>query len=168
MRGSAISRRRFVVAAVAFSGMAQALKVATAWAQQGLAGVDRTALAQMARRLYPHDAIGDDVYAEVADGALTAAAGDASLAAALAEAGAALDAASGGNFTALGAAAQTDALRALEDRPFFAAIQAAVLVRVYNHPAVWDLVGYGGPSFEQGGYLNRGAGVVGDWLEENG
>ncbi len=48
---------------------------------------------------------------------------------------------------------------------FFAAIQWAVKIRVYNHPAIWELLDYEGPSFEQGGYLNRGAGEI-DWLPE--
>jgi hypothetical protein len=47
----------------------------------------------------------------------------------------------------------------------FAAIQAAVQTRLYNHPAVWARLGYEGPSYDKGGYIGRGAGRV-DWLPE--
>jgi hypothetical protein len=171
MHGSAVSRRRFLVAAIAFSSSAIGLRLGKAWAQDRLSNDDRAALARFARRLYPHAAIADDVYAEVVEGALARAATDPALAGALDEAGTALDAEArrigGGDstFIDLGTDEQVETITSIEEQPFFAAVQGAVLVGVYNHPAVWALVGYGGPSFEQGGYLNRGAGEI-DWLDE--
>ena len=54
-------------------------------------------------------------------------------------------------------------MKAIEQRDFFVAIQMSVQTAFYNHPAVWAHLGYEGPSFDKGGYLNRGAGVI-DWL----
>ena len=58
---------------------------------------------------------------------------------------------------------QLAAMIAVEQMDFFAVIRGAVSQRLYYHPAIWALLGYEGPSFQQGGYLNRGAGDI-DWL----
>jgi hypothetical protein len=119
----------------------------------------------MARRLYPHASIADSVYADVLDAALTAAANDNSLRSALDQADAALNAQQAADFIQLEAEAQVAAMRTIEGAPYFAAIRNAVLAGVYNHPAVWVMLGYEGPSFARGGYINRGAGEI-DWLPE--
>lgn len=167
MNDSTLTRRRLLVASIALSGMAGGLRAARIFAQDRAAATPETrrTLAVMARRLYPHDAIADDVYADVITAALESAAADAALASALDDAEAALNAAANGQFADLDEAAQIRALESVESRPFFATIQARVLAGVYNHPAVWELLGYGGPSWQQGGYLNRGAGEI-DWLPE--
>jgi hypothetical protein len=160
-----INRRRFLVAAVAFHGTAGALRFSAAWAQAPLDDAARTTLVQLARRLYPHAAMPDTVYADVLDSALTAVANDNSLRSAFDEADAALNAQQAADFTQLEADAQVATMRSIDGTPYFAAIQNAVLVGVYNHPAVWSMLGYEGPSFERGGYINRGAGEI-DWLPE--
>lgn len=169
MADAALDRRRFIVAAIALYGLPSALRHGGAWAQAGPQSDAATlrAIAAMARGLYPHDALADAVYAEVAGDALAAAAEDESLATALRSAEAALNAQQPGDFTDLGSAAQSEAIEAVAQEPFFGAIQAAVRQRIYNHAAIWDLLGYEGPSFQQGGYLNRGAGEI-DWLPEGG
>ena len=167
MNDSKFTRRRFLVASITLSGIAGSLPAARVFAQ-GPAALDAQSLgtlSRMARRLYPHAAIADEVYAEVIIGALESAAGDPALAGALDAAEASLNAGQDGDFIELDEAAQIQALEAIESAPFFAAIQATVLAGVYNHRAVWELVGYGGPSWQQGGYLNRGAGEI-DWLPE--
>lgn len=160
-------RRRFLVAAVAFAGLGlSGVRAGKAWAQTAGGQIDSTAPAvRAARLLYPHDAIGDDVYAEVLDAALAATASDGSLAAALDAAQAALDGQQPTPFVERDEAAQIASLEAIRNEPFFAALQGAVRSRLYNHEAVWALIGYEGPSFARGGYLNRGAGVI-DWLPE--
>ena len=69
------------------------------------------------------------------------------------------------DFVALGEEAQIAAMTAVEDVDFFAVIRGAVSQRLYYQPAIWALLGYEGPSYQQGGYLNRGAGEI-DWLPE--
>lgn len=167
MHDSTTTRRRFLVAAISLAGMTGGLRAGRAWAQDGsdLEAESRRLLAAAARRLYPHDAIPNAVYSAVIDGALASAATDDALVDAFAAMEAALDAAGPEDFIDRDADEQIETLRSVEGEPWFAAIQGAVLAGVYNHPAVWELVGYGGPSWQQGGYLNRGAGEI-DWLGE--
>src|SRR5262245_54118828 len=167
-----LSRRRLLIGAVAFSGLAvllgpPAIRFLRDFVQSAgtLDEGTRAAMVRMARLLYPHDAIADDVYAEVLDQALTAVAGDAAFAETLSAAETALNAHQPQPFVDLDEAAQIAAMQAVESQPFFASIQEAVRSRLYNHPAVWALVGYEGHSFARGGYLNQGAGVI-DWLPE--
>ena len=172
MKDSTTSRRRFLVASIAFSGFAgtfgpSVLRLSQAWAQSGdqLEQSTRDAMVRMARLLYPHDAISDEVYAEVLGQALTATAGDDSFAGVLRAAEEALNAQQPGDFVALDEEAQISAMTAVEDMGFFSAIQGAVSQRLYYHRAIWALLGYEGPSYQQGGYLDRGAGEI-DWLPE--
>jgi len=173
LRDSVVNRRRFLVAAITLSGCAvgilgpSVLQLSRAWAQSGTSLEEDVlrALVQMARRLYPHESISDEVYAEVLDEALASTADDGSLAEMLRSAEQALNAQQLADFINLDADAQIDAMRAVERMSFFTAIQGVVRSRVYYHPAIWNLLGYEGPSFQQGGYLNRGAGEI-DWLPE--
>jgi hypothetical protein len=167
-----LSRRRFVIGAVAFAGAAvllgpPALRFIRDFAQPRgtIDPSTRAAMLRMARLLYPHDTISDEVYAEVLDGALTAVANDTAFGETLSSAETALNAQQPQLFMDLDEAAQIAAMQAVESQAFFASIREAVRSRLYNHPAVWALVGYEGPSFERGGYLNQGAGVI-DWLPE--
>ena len=51
----------------------------------------------------------------------------------------------------------------IEDVPFFQLIRSVAVVSLYNDHEVWDLLGYEGESFSQGGYLDRGFDDL-DWL----
>jgi len=162
MRDSTISRRRFLVAAITFSGVATGatfLRASNAWAQSG-DGPD-AAMIRLARLMFPHDGVSDDVFAEILNDALGATAADDSFAATLDAAADALPA----DFMGLDEAAQIEALTAVQGEAFFASVFAAVRIRLYDHPACWRAIGYGGPSFADGGYLHRGAGEI-DWLPE--
>lgn len=173
VRDSAFNRRRFLVAAIALSGFASGmlgpsvLRFSRAWAQSGtpLEEDISRALIQLARHLYPYDAIADEVYAQILADALASTVDDESFAETLRSAEQALNSQQPADFIDLDADAQIEAMRAVEQKNFFTAIQGAVKIRVYNHPAIWRVLGYEGPSYEQGGYLNRGAGEI-DWLPE--
>lgn len=171
MSKSTTSRRRFLVAAITFSGLAGSLtgssflRLSSAWAQAGDGADQQTwaAMIRMARLLYPHDAISDDVYRDVLNLAMSASASDGSFAALLDTASDALNANQPAAFMDLDEAAQNVALQSVQSQPFFAAIQMNVGITFYYHPAVWALLGYEGPSFDKGGYLHRGSGDI-DWL----
>ena len=171
MRSADLDRRRFLVAAITLAGAGSGafgpagLRIGRAWAQGPLDSSTKETMVRMARLLFPHNAIGDDVYADVLDQAWASAAADASFAETLRQAEVALDG-QGGTFVERDEASQLAALRAVERTAFFNLIHATVRSRFYNHPVVWEHLGYGGPSYAQGGYLNRGAGEVGDWLAE--
>jgi len=163
MQPAGVDRRKFLVAAIFLGSSIGALRTVRVWAQGGVSAT----LVRMARHLYPHDGLDDAVYAQVLDDALSAAAADPALVRFLESAEAALDTRRRINFIDLDANEQIAVLREVEDAEFFAAIQTAVRLRLYNHPALWRLIGYEGPSWQRGGYIDRGAGVI-DWLPEVG
>ena len=170
-RGFALSRRKFLVAAISLSGFASGMPglpvLRRAWAQPGTPHEDDVsrALVQMARRLYPYDSIPDEVYAQVLDDVLAATVDDEAFVDTLRSAEQALNLQQSSDFIDLDTDAQIKSMRAVEQMSFFATIQGAVKTRLYNHPAIWALLNYEGPSYQRGGYLNRGAGDI-DWLPE--
>ena len=44
-------------------------------------------------------------------------------------------------------------------------MRSTAVVEIYSDLRTWQLVGYEGPSFDQGGYLNRGFDDL-DWLPD--
>ena len=112
MRSAVFDRRRFLVAAITLVGAGSGdfgpagLRVGRAWAQGAeLDPSTKETMVRMARLLFPHNAIGDDVYADVLDQALASAATDASFAETLRQAEVALDG-QGGTFVELDEASQ--------------------------------------------------------------
>lgn len=162
-----VTRRRFLVASIACSGLISSglgtafLRAGSAWAQEAKGTANE--LARMARLLFPHDGVADDVYAEIIDDVLSASADDASMTAMLNEAITALDSAAGGDWFGAAEDQQIAAMQAVEGEAFFAAIVGNVRARFYNHPQVWEHVGYPGSSVEFGGYVDRGFDDI-DWL----
>lgn len=61
--------------------------------------------------------------------------------------------------------AATQLLRQVEDTAFFAIVRSTAVVALYSDHEVWDLLGYEGASFDQGGYLHRGFDDL-DWLPD--
>jgi hypothetical protein len=169
-----LTRRRFIVSVIALSGAAgSALQpdlfaVSRAWAASAAPLDDslRQAMVRMARLLFPHDALTDDVYAEILDRALSDTANGKAFARQLEATAEALARQSGDNWAQLDESAQIEAMRRIEAEPFFAAIQNHVRAGIYNGAAFWKHVGYPGPSKVFGGYLHRGAGDI-DWLPED-
>ena len=164
------SRRRFLVATIAYSGLissgmgAALLRASTAWAQSADGNADE--LTRMARLLYPHDGIADNVYAEVIDSILSDSANDAAMTDMLNRAVVALNAAQNRDWFEAGENDQIAAMQAVENEAFFAAISGGVSARFYNHPKVWEHIGYPGSSVEYGGYVDRGFDDI-DWLPED-
>lgn len=164
MRETSTTRRRFMVAALALAGVSlspAALRQSRVWAQSG--GRPDATMIRIARSLAPHDALSDDDYADVLNVALDAMAG--SLDDQLGAAETALDDASGGDFMSADTETQLAALTSIQGAAFFPGILWAVKTFLYSHPAGWRALDYEGPSWQQGGYMNRGAGEI-DWLPE--
>lgn len=167
-----MTRRRFLVAVIALSGAAAALEpglfsLSRAWAESPgkIDETVRTAMVRMARLLYPHDVLSDEVYANVLEQALSDTATSDLFARQLEEATATLAERSGGAWPDLDSAAQIELMQGIETDPYFVAIQNSVRSGIYNGSAFWKHVGYPGPSKDFGGYLHRGAGEI-DWLPE--
>jgi len=159
-----LSRRRFLVATIAYSGLLSAgaggalFRASSAWAQSPDANSE---LVRLARLLYPHDGVADDVYLEVIDRVLS----DSANAPIVDSAMTALDAAQAGDWFDLPVADQIAAMKSVEKESFFDAIRAGVRDRFYTHPKVWEHIGYPGSSVEFGGYVDRGFDDI-DWLPE--
>ena len=160
-----LSRRRFLVATIAYSGLISAgagtalLRASAAWAQSPADGA--ADLVHLARLLYPHDGVADDVYLEVIDGILSDSANDPILEGVMT----ALNGVQSGNWFDLDAGDQIAAMKSVEKESFFEAIRAGVRDRFYTHPKVWEHIGYPGSSVEFGGYVDRGFDDI-DWLPE--
>lgn len=125
-------------------------------------------LVQMARDVFPHDKFGDELYAAAVKGHDDTAAGDAEFKAMIEDGVASLDKlAQGGGTTDYVSTGweidRTNILKSIETGAFFQTIRGGLVVGLYNQPAVWDLLGYEGASFEKGGYLERGFDDI-DWL----
>ena len=116
-----------------------------------------------ARTMYPHDALPDEVYARTGEKLAEAAREDPAAARTIQEGVSALEA--GGAFAELPAEEQLAAIEAIEGSDFFELVRSTAVVEVYSDPRTWELVGYEGPSFEQGGYVDRGFDDL-DWLPD--
>ena len=129
MNDKKTTRRRFLVASIAFSGCAfgtmgaSMLRISATWAESR-GNVDRetlNAMIRMARMLFPHDVLSDEIYGDVLDSALSGAATDPSFAESLNAAEKALDAARPGNWIDLDESEQLAAMHDVEGMGFFAA-----------------------------------------------
>lgn len=169
-----LSRRRFLVSMIALSGAIgttmrpDLFSASRAWAES-TAPLDpalHAAMIRMARLLYPHDALPDDLYADILDQALSDVASSDAFTAQLEAAVAALDATADGSWAELDEAEQIEAMRSVETAPFFLAIRNRVRAGLYMSKGFWNHIGYEGPSRNFGGYLRRGAGDI-DWLPED-
>jgi hypothetical protein len=109
------------------------------------------AIVRAARAMYPHDDLPDDVYRRVADKLGEAAADDAEAAKTIEDGTAALG--------------DGDDLSKIEGMPFFELVRSTAVVEVYSDQRTWELLGYEGPSFDKGGYLERGFNDL-DWLPD--
>jgi len=120
-------------------------------------------IAAAARIMYPHDTLPDDVYARVGEGLAKTAREDPGAARTIADGICALNC--GRPFAELSADEQLEALKGIKGSAFFELVRSTAVVDVYSDERTWQLVGYEGPSFDKGGYINRGFNDL-DWLPD--
>ncbi len=123
----------------------------------------RRNLVRLLRAAYPHPRFPDGPYERTADTILEQV--DASLwhRLVLTEGLATLDVKAGGSFADLDDQTALRLLEELSDAEFFRFVRGVAVVTLYDDAEVHQLLGYGGPSFDQGGYLHRGFDDL-DWL----
>jgi hypothetical protein len=162
------TRRRFLVAVISGGLSLPLIRISSAWAQATPEQSPQLAstLGRMARLLYPHASVPDNVYAGVVEGIMAAVADDPQMSANLDEAARQLDQARGTDFFQLDEASQLAVMTDLQQQPFFEAIRFQVLARLYSNPEVWKVINYPGPSVQLGGYVDRGFNDI-DWLPED-
>lgn len=165
MSKKGMNRRQFLhTSGLATAGVAAVASGAVlmapdgAWALQ-LSALDAHAgqtILTMSRRIYPHDGLGEMYYAKVVEDLDGAAAGDEGTAKLLKDGVADLDGAMGVNFVDLSEGHQLEVLTARQDGGFFQKVRGQCIVSIYNNPLAWRHFGYEGPSYEFGGYIERG------------
>jgi len=156
--------RRSVLASV--GGFAIAASLWSLAQEIGLSDQRRRHLLEMARRIYPHSALPDEVYVDSLESLYDSAIDNANLKKLMREGMEALDTAAGGNWAAASHDDQIIALTEVENSEFFATVQEEAREALYQHPAVWALIGYEGSSVEFGGYIERGFDDI-DWLPDD-
>ncbi|MGA1832840.1 hypothetical protein [Rhizobium wenxiniae] len=119
-------------------------------------------LVRMIRVMFPHKRFGDGPYKRTADAVLAAVGKTPAEKVAFA---AALQEIQMSGFTDLDDKAALARLKAIEDTDFFKLIKGTTVTTLYDDPEVWGLLGYEGPSFDKGGYVNRGFNDL-TWLPE--
>ena len=123
------------------------------------------AVAALARTLYPHVALPDSVYARVAAKLDEAAREDAAQAQTVNDGVADLDGLGVQPFVARSAEQQLADAKAIEGSDFFELVRSTAVVEIYSDAQTWKLLGYEGPAFAQGGYIDRGFNDL-DWLPD--
>ena len=171
-----LSRRSFLAKgsmAVAGAGMlclgvGGVLVAPSAWAAAAVGDHASATLLRMARDIYPHDTLEDKYYTQVLLPMGENAATDNELAKLLTEGVEELDTRAqsrfGRSFLEIEQEPErVEILRDIEASAFFQKIKGAVMMGIYNNPELWPRFGYGGSSWEHGGYINRGFDKI-DWL----
>ncbi|MGH6944259.1 MAG: tat (twin-arginine translocation) pathway signal sequence [Geminicoccaceae bacterium] len=155
------------VAVVASAGTTMLIAPDGAWAMtlQTLDGHAAKTLIGALRVIYPHDALGDQYYAEVVEALDQDAQKDAAAAEMLKVGVADLDRAMPVSFLELSEGNRLQVLEAMESSDFFQKIRFKTVSVLYNNHRVWEAFGYEGASFDDGGYIDRGFDDLG-WLPD--
>lgn len=117
-------------------------------------------LTRLLRIMYPHGQFPDGPYQRTAEIVRDNAAGD--LVAGIDR----LDQAAGGSLAQADDAAAAAAVEGLgNEDELLLAVHAVAINTLYDDHEVWSILGYEGPSFDKGGYINRGFNDL-DWLPD--
>jgi hypothetical protein len=123
-------------------------------------GVDLRTLARMIRVMFPHERFPDGPYERAAAGIVEGVQSDARMRAQLEQGMVELEAA---GFAAMAGDKALEYLRGISGSAFFELVRSKTITSLYDDREVWSILGYEGPSHEQGGYLHRGFNDL-DWL----
>lgn len=173
MNDKQTTRRKFLVAALTFSGAASTslgisfLKTSAAWAQDADNAENLAAMGRLAQLLFPHEGLADEVYGTVIGEVLAITAADPATDGLLTIAENALNSAQEESWTALPEGQQLAALVALQNEAFMVGCRELIRFRLYDNKGLWQHINYPGSSKEFGGYINRGFDDI-DWLPEEG
>ena len=121
-------------------------------------------LVSIYRTMFPHNAVPNEFYEHVVRKLDEKAVQDQDLSCFLSDGVEALNRQSGSAWTGLSEEAKLQALKRVEQTPFFQRLRSDFLVFFYSNPAIWSRFGYEGPSNDQGGYLHRGFNDI-DWIK---
>ncbi|MEM1383521.1 MAG: hypothetical protein AAGG06_07725 [Pseudomonadota bacterium] len=122
----------------------------------------RALLRRMLRVMFPHAQFPDGPYDRTADAVLAAGNKTPAQALMMADGFAELRRAGFGDLDDAAALAH---LKEIESSAFFQLARGTAVVSLYSDAEVWTILGYEGPSYDQGGYINRGFNDL-DWLPD--
>jgi hypothetical protein len=125
----------------------------------------RPVLVRVLRVAFPHDKFPDGPYQRTADTVIEAANASTWAKITLLQGISTLDSVSGGAFLDLDDADALKVLRHVEATEFFGFIRRTAVVALYDDPEAWSALGYEGPSYDKGGYIDRGFNDL-DWLPD--
>lgn len=123
----------------------------------------RAILQRIIRTAFPHPDFPDAAYERMTDRIVTEADASTWFRVVLTQGLIALGAQSEEPFLELSDERALAVLRRVSDLEFFGFIRRTTVLNLYDDPQVWEVLGYEGPSFDKGGYLNRGFDDL-DWL----
>ena len=123
----------------------------------------RSVLIRVIRVAFPHPNFPDAPYERTADTILAEAATSTWFRVAITQGLLTLAHFAGGDFRELNDDDATKVLRRIEATEFFGFVRRTTVLNLYDNKDVWDALGYEGPSFDKGGYINRGFDDL-DWL----
>ncbi|WP_174722239.1 MULTISPECIES: hypothetical protein [Cryobacterium] len=125
----------------------------------------RSVLIRVIRVAFPHPSFPDAPYERTADTILREAENSTWFRVALTQGLLTLGHLAGGDFRDLNDEDGTKVLRRIETTEFFGFIRRTTVLNLYDNEDVWEILGYEGPSFDKGGYIDRGFNDL-DWLPE--
>jgi hypothetical protein len=168
-----VSRRQFLKTGsgvlmgtlAASSGVLATLAPSRSWALTltTFNDVEGDKILKVTRGIFPHDTLDDAVYALVVKDLDAAAAQDPAVASLLRGGLAQLDAMAGGDWAYLDYLARENLVIKMAGTDFFEKIRGTSVVSLYNNEMAWAHFGYEGPSYQLGGYFDRGFQDL-DWL----
>lgn len=127
----------------------------------GLDAHQADVLLALLRVMYPHSGFPDGPYQRTAQVIQEAEDSDEILPSGLAD----LDSAAGGDFSSIDEEKATAIALERQGSPLITLVHATAVVALYDDHEVWELLGYEGPSFDKGGYIDRGFDDL-DWLPD--
>lgn len=134
---------------------------------EGLGEHELTTLAELSHDLFPHDSLPGSVYQDVAATINERISSAPEVFSIIRDGILGLDRMAGhGGWGTLTYEQRVNMLKQVESSPFFTTLTSLVEDALYQHPKVWELLGYGGNALAQGGYIKRGFDDI-DWLPES-
>ncbi|WP_394215237.1 hypothetical protein [Brachybacterium vulturis] len=122
-------------------------------------------LLALIRAAFPHQGVPEAAYERVAATVQGAAEDSTWMRVKLAQGLDSLQALADGRFTELTTQEALPLLLRIQHTSFFGFVRQTVVVSLYEDEQVWEALGYEGPSFDKGGYIDRGFDDL-DWLPD--
>lgn len=133
-------------------------------AMEGSPALRRT-LTALVRATFPHPDVPAAAYERIAATVQEAAAATPFMHMKLTQGLASLEHLTEGRFSELTPQEALPVLLRIARTPFFGFVRQTAVVNLYEDEDVWEALGYEGPSFDKGGYIDRGFDDL-DWLPE--